>query len=89
MKIEEKGIYKVLCEKGKTKDGREFTSYKIIDNETQRKVDLRFTKAVKNLPEKRCYIVVKKENINLDNRYEFPRYWVKQIEEIQDIVYNA
>jgi len=75
---------RVRVEERQTKDGKKFNAYKAVDNNGVF-TDLRFTKACSEkspLPKEDCYIVVKAENINLDQRRLYPCFWVKEIEKI-------
>jgi len=75
---------RVRVEERQTKEGKKFNVYKSVDNKGVF-TDLRFTKACSEsgpLPKDDCYILVKEENINLDNRRLYPCFWVKEIEKI-------
>lgn len=70
---------------------KSFNAYKVL-NKQKRWVDLRLTKAVKNVPEldkgektKEYYIYVKPENINYTENYQYPRFWVRAIESVEEI----
>lgn len=69
---------------GKTKEGKSFNYYKIVDK-NGRFVDLRFTRTVTNRPTEDSLVEVKKENINYDKNRLYPCYWVKNIESIRTI----
>lgn len=75
---------KLLVGSAKTKEGKKFTTYKVLTKEGK-KIDCRFTKAVKNIPEKSCYIHVEDKNINLDSQRLYPCFWVKQIEATEEL----
>ena len=68
-----------------------FNAYKVL-NKSKRWVDLRFTKEVKLKPEldknqttKECYIYVHADNINYTENYQYPRFWVRDVERIEEI----
>ena len=75
---------KVIVKEQETKEGKKFNTYKVVEK-GGKIVDCRFRKEVTNLPKKTCVMVVKKENIHLDEKREFPCYWVKAIEELKEI----
>lgn len=62
-----------------TKEGKSFDVFKCIDK-MGKKVDLKFTKAVKNLPDDSGFIYVEDDKINLDTHSRYPVYWVKGVE---------
>ncbi len=47
-----------------------------------KKMDLKFTKEVKNAPTEDCMISVNADNMNIDRNRKYPLVWVKKIEEI-------
>lgn len=61
-----------------------FNAYKAL-GKNKKWVDLRFTKDVTNLPKEDCYIIVHTDNINYTENYLYPRFWVREIEEIVPI----
>lgn len=65
----------------KTKDGKEFISYRAVQNDGKL-IDCRFTRDVKNAPEKTSYVMVDPSQMNISYSYEYPRLWIKRIEEI-------
>lgn len=69
---------------GKTKEGKEFDYYKLVDK-NGKFTDLRFTRKVVNRPTEDSILKVKVDNINYDKNRLYPCYWVKQIEEIKPI----
>ena len=76
---------RVIAEERETNDGaRKFMTYKAVMKDGSL-MDTRFTKAVKNVPEKSCTIVVKLENANVDKNRLYPILWIKAIEEIKTI----
>ena len=75
---------KIIVKEQETKEGKKFNTYKVVES-NGKLVDCRFRKDVEGLPKKTCIMVVKQENINYDERREFPCYWVKAIEELKDI----
>lgn len=70
----------ILVEERKTKEGRVFNIYKTF-SKNGRKMDVKFTKDVKDLPKEHCYVVVDVDNMNIDNSGRFPILWVKAVEE--------
>lgn len=68
----------VKVSEAQTKDGRKFPVYKTIikGNKT---MDLCFTQAVKNRPEKPCIIRVPDGKWNIDRSGLYPKCWVKEI----------
>lgn len=62
----------------------EFDSYKAVKSDGKT-IDLRFTQEVTKKPTETCIIVVDEKNMNIATTYEFPRLWVKKIEEIKPI----
>ena len=75
---------KLLVATAKTKEGKEFTTYKVVTKEGE-KVDCRFTKTCKNIPERSCFIHVLEDNINRDNKRLYPCFWVKKIEAVEEL----
>lgn len=67
------------------KNGNKFTAYKTV-GKGGRKMDVRFTRACKNVPTEPCTIVVKRENANVDKTRLYPILWIKDIEEIKENV---
>lgn len=68
-----------------------FNAYKVL-NKSKKWVDLRFTKEVTNQPQldkgqtqKECYIYVHPDNINYTENYQYPRFWVRGIDKVEDI----
>lgn len=68
-----------------------FNAYKVL-NKAKKWVDLRFTKEVKNMPvldkgqtQKECYIFVHIDNINYTEIYQYPRFWVRAIDSVEEI----
>ena len=66
----------------------EFNAYKALTK--QGKIDLRFTKDVKeeDRPTKTCYLLVSEENVNVNQKFEYPIMWVSKIDEIEEIEFN-
>lgn len=56
----------------------------------QGKIDLRFTKDVKEetKPTKTCYMFVSLENVNVNQKFEFPIMWVSAIDHLEEIEFN-
>lgn len=65
------------------KNGNKFTAYKTV-GKGGKKIDVRFTKTCKNVPDKTCTIVVKSENANVDTSRIHPILWVKNVERIEE-----
>lgn len=61
------------------KEGEEFIGYKTVLKDGK-KYDLRFKKDCQNIPTKNCIAYVKKENISIDYRYQYPRVWIANVE---------
>ena len=74
----------VIVRKLERKDGSgSFLTYKGF---TKRgKLDLKFTKEVKDVPTKNGYIYVESENVNVNRTGRFPVIWVKKIEKFEEI----
>lgn len=66
----------------KTREGKEFTAYKIVTNDGKL-IDLRFKKECKNLPTESGFVWVESSNINKDNKREYPCFWIKKIEKFE------
>lgn len=69
---------------GKSKEGKTFDYYKLVDK-NGKFTDLRFTRKVVNRPTQDSILKVHVDNINFDKNRLYPCYWVKQIEEIKPI----
>lgn len=78
---------KLIVKQGTKKDGKAFDYFKTAD-ENGKLMDVRFTKDVKNVPSKTCFILVDEKDINLDSKREYPCYWIKHIVDIQEIAYT-
>lgn len=78
---------KLIVKQGKKQDGTSFDYFKTSDG-NGKLVDVRFTKECRNLPSKTSYIFVESKNINLDSKREYPCYWIKKIEKVEDIEYT-
>lgn len=65
-----------------------FTAYKAMTK--QGKIDLRFTKDVaeKDRPTKSCYIYVPVENVNVNQKREFPVMWISKIDHTEEIKFE-
>lgn len=79
----------VKTEEKTSKTGNKFRIYKTIDPDTGRMIDLRFTKAVKNTPEERCFVIVPEGGANIDRTKEYPICWVKKLAKIQPFASEA
>lgn len=51
-------------------------------------IDLKFTKDVKDVPERNGYIYVEKENVNVNRTGRFPVIWVKKFEKFEEITFT-
>ena len=56
----------------------------------QGKIDLRFTKDVddKSKPTKTCYLFVKPEHVNVNQKFEFAVMWIDEIDHLEDIEFK-
>ena len=81
--METKKIKVVVTEKT-TKDGRKFNTYHTF-SKNDRRTELKFTKAVKELPSKTCYAVLNVEDMDLNTSGEFPVLWVRGVVEYEDL----
>jgi len=79
---------KIQVKEMKTKDGRAFNSYKAV-TKNGALVDLKFRKAIKNLPEKNCWIVVDSTKVSEDKTKEYPCWWIEEIIEIKETKVNS
>ena len=77
----------VLVEEKKTKEGRAFNTYKAV-TKNGALVDLKFRREVKELPTKKCIIVVHPDHINEARNTAYPTWWVGQVEAIEDYERN-
>lgn len=75
---------RVIVGTAKTKDGRTFNTYKAVQKGGHL-CDCKFRKEVKNLPEKACIMVVKKDNINMQKNSLYPVLWVKAVESYEEL----
>lgn len=75
----------IECKEITTKDGKKFTAYKTV-GKGGRKMDVRFTRACKNVPTEPCTIVVEKDMANVDKTRLYPILWVKDVKEIKENV---
>lgn len=75
---------KVIMKEGTTSDGRKFNYFRAVQKDGKL-VDCRFTKDVKNIPTSSAIIVVEVANVNMDYSHQFPRLWVKKIEEVKKL----
>lgn len=65
-----------------------FDVYKAVTK--QGKIDLKFTKDVKSeeLPKKTCYVYVEIENVNVNQKFEYPVMWISKIHHIEEIEFK-
>ena len=75
---------KVTVTPKKTADGRSFNTYKTY-SKNGRAIDLKFTKDVKNVPDKNCFIVCDVDEMSLNTSGEFPILWIRKIESVVDV----
>lgn len=68
-----------------SKTNQEFAVYKTLDPKTGKKIDLKFTKACRNIPTERSYLIVDEKNVNVDRSGEWPVCWVKDIVRVDPI----
>lgn len=64
-----------------TTQERKFFAYKTL-GKNKKWLDLRFTRDVENAPKADCFIMVDSDNANYSTAYQYPRIWVRKIEEI-------
>ena len=83
-------IYKVEIEHGvfEMDGGKKFDTYKAFTKDGK-KITLKFTQAVANLPKENGFIYVSQGNINLDTSRKYPRFWVKHLEKFEPKVIEA
>ena len=74
----------ILVEEKKTAEGKRFNTFKAF-TKNGRKIDVKFRKEVKNLPEGNCYAVIGVDNMNVDKSKRFPVLWVSQVESYEDV----
>ena len=75
---------KIKVAQRKTADGRTFNTFKTFSKNGVG-TEVKFRKAVKELPEKDCYIVVDVDKAHLNTSGEYPVLWVEAIESIEDL----
>lgn len=70
----------------KREDGtkNEFNAYKSY-LKSGKKIDVKFTRDVKNLPTTDCRIKVAIGDMNVDSNRKFPVLWIRKITEILDV----
>ena len=66
-----------------TQDGKKFNAYKTIAK-NGKKMDVRFTRDVKNTPTQPCMIVCNEEDANVDVSRQYPILWIKNIIRTED-----
>lgn len=69
-------------------NGKSFLTFKTLAK-NKKWVDLRFTTSVKNQPTEDCFIVVDSNNANYSTAYQYPRIWVRAINEILPLTHNG
>lgn len=63
-------------------DGKKFKAYKTVDKKGK-KMDVRFTRDVHNLPTEACTIVVSPDKCNVATNRVYPILWVQEIIRIE------
>ena len=81
--METKKIKIVVTEKT-TKDGRKFNTYHTY-SKNDRRTEVKFRAAVKDLPTKNCYAVIDVDKMNLKTSGEYPVLWVSEVVKYEDI----
>lgn len=82
---------KIIITNGKTKEGKEFKAYKMVEESTKKLIDCRFTLAVdvamlKELSTmNKAWIITEKE-YSINHNYEFPRIYIADIQSIEKII---
>lgn len=74
----------ILVEEKKTAEGKKFNTYKTF-TKNGRKIDVKFRKEVKNLPEGNCYAIIAVDEMNVDKSKRFPVLWVSQVQGYEDV----
>lgn len=66
----------------------EFKVYKALTK--QGKIDLRFTKDVaeETKPDHTCFLNVLEENVNINQKFEYPVMWISKIESLEEIEFK-
>lgn len=73
---------RIIAERRETRDGsRKFMTYKAVQKDGTL-IDCRFTKTVRNVPDKSCKIIVNPNDANVDKSKLYPILWVKAIDEV-------
>ena len=75
---------KVRVEERKTKDGKKFYVYQVLNKKTKHYERCKFTQDVKNAPNHSCYMNVDLSKINFDGYAEYPTWWVKEIVSLEE-----
>ncbi len=65
-------------------EGKKFNAYKTFQN-NGKKIDVKFTKDVKNQPDENCIILVEAGKMNIDKNRRYPCVWVREIKEIKPL----
>lgn len=68
----------------KAKDGKKFNVYETFDKKGNR-MNLKFTKDVKDLPTATCYAKVNADDMSVDRRKEYPVVWVRAVVEYETL----
>ena len=81
--METKKIKIVVTEKT-TNDGRKFNTYHTF-SKNDRRTEVKFRQAVKDLPKENCYAVIDVDKMNLKTSGEFPVLWVSEVVKYESI----
>lgn len=84
--METKKIEIVVEQRTAKKDGKEikFNAYKTF-TKNGRKIDVKFTKDVKDLPTEHCMAIIDVDMMNRDDSGRFPVIWVKDVVSYESI----
>ena len=74
----------VIAKPCKTKDGKQFTAYRAVQNDG-RLIDCHFRKVCGVLPEHDFVMTVMSDKINVATNYRYPRLWVSEIVAINEV----
>ena len=87
--LETKESYEIeidCTERVNKETGEKFLSYKALSKKGY--IDLKFTKDVKNVPQKACIIIVPVNKINVNRKSKFPVVWVSEISEVKEFEFK-
>ena len=74
----------ILVEERKTAEGKKFNTYKTF-TKNGRKIDVKFRKEVKNLPDNNTYAIVEVDAMNVDKSKRFPVLWIAEVQGYEDV----